>query len=135
MEPALEHLSGVAVAFCCGDYRLGHAVEAKDNVATRELLDVAPFLPTEPQRGRQQKGKIFPLHSELTSALNLHLLSESAWKLLCYGGLRPRLISVSTRPAPPHPYLLSTRRHADIFIFHETLMKHQFRGFSNCHST
>lgn len=63
MEPALEHLSFVAVAFCYGDYRLGHAVEAKDNVATRESFVGAPFLPKET---RQQKGKIFRLHSEAT---------------------------------------------------------------------
>lgn len=35
MGPALEHFSFVAVALCYGDYRLGRAVEAKDNVATR----------------------------------------------------------------------------------------------------
>lgn len=39
----MEHFSFVAVAFCYGYYRLGHAVEAKDNVATREPFVVAPY--------------------------------------------------------------------------------------------
>lgn len=42
MEPALEHFSFVAVAFCYGDYRLDHAVEAKDNVVRRGWFVVAP---------------------------------------------------------------------------------------------
>lgn len=61
MGPALEHFSFVAVAFCYGDYRLGRAVEAKDNVATR-----GSFLLEEPQRSRQQKWKLLRLHSEVT---------------------------------------------------------------------
>lgn len=60
--------------------------------------------------------------------LEVALLREAEHR--CSGGLYPRFVSASTRPAPPHLHPPSSRRHGDIFIFHKTLMKRQFPRLS-----
>lgn len=134
-----------------------YAVEARDKVATVELLVVAhcSLKPAASSSFNDAAGaktatavkmENFQLHSEVfgeadvspqfapfvSVRLEVAMLREVEHR--CSGGLYPRFISTSTRPDPPHPHPLSSRRHGDIFIFHKTLMKRRFHNSSNCQS-
>lgn len=133
--------------------------------AARVLGKKVWFLMKEPEWRKQQKGeeeRYFWLHSrmcwrgwrQLTICTFCHILSLSFCSKWCHRwaqlvhkdtrfskhtcinrkkGLLPHWIHTSS---PSHPHPLSSQRQKDIFIFHETLMKHlrhkiHFHDFSN----